>query len=72
MPVFGKLHLAKLLYEKGYDKLTVLKLFRFLDWLMWLPEDLQRNYDDNIDRYEKEKRMTYVTNVGRRRLRATR
>lgn len=64
-----KLHLTKLLYERGYDKLTVLKLFRFLDWLVWLPEDLQRSFDDDLDRYEEEKRMTYVTNVERRRLR---
>ncbi|MEK7830634.1 MAG: DUF4351 domain-containing protein, partial [Acidobacteriota bacterium] len=64
-----KLHLTKLLYEKGYDKLTVLKLFRFLDWLIWLPEDLQRSYDNDLDQYEEEKRMTYVTNVERRRLR---
>lgn len=56
-----KLHLTKLLYGRGYDKLTVLKLFRFLDWLVWLPEDLKRSYTDEIERYEEEKRMPYVT-----------
>lgn len=60
-----KLHLTKLLYEKGYDKLTVLKLFRFLDWLMWLPEDLKHSFWNEIDRYEREKRMPYVTTVER-------
>lgn len=60
-----KLHLTKLLYEKGYDKLTVLKLFRFLDWLMWLPEDLKYSFWHEIDRYEEEKHMPYVTTVER-------
>lgn len=37
-----KLQLTKLLYERGYDRLTVARLFKFLDWLMWLPKELQR------------------------------
>lgn len=61
-----KLELTKLLYERGYDKLTVLKLFRFLDWLMWLPEEWQQKYGDTIALIEEEKRVQYVTSVERR------
>lgn len=61
-----KLELTKLLYERGYDKLMILKLFKFLDWLMWLPEELQQKYDEDLARYEEEKRMSYVTNIERK------
>lgn len=60
------MELTKLLYERGYDKLTILKLFKFLDWLMWLPEELQQKYDEDLARYEEEKRMSYVTNIERK------
>ncbi len=60
-----KLHLTKLLYERGYDKLTVLKLFKFLDWLVWLPKELQRHYKEELIRYEEEKRMPYITTIER-------
>ena len=58
-----KLQLTKLLYERGYDKLTVLKLFKFLDWLVWLPKELQKKYEGDLICYEEEKRMPYVTSI---------
>ncbi|HMV47006.1 MAG TPA: DUF4351 domain-containing protein [Blastocatellia bacterium] len=41
----------------------MLKLFRFLDWLVWLPKELQEKYEDDLVRYEEEKRMPYVTSI---------
>jgi hypothetical protein len=35
-----KLTLTKMLYERGYDERTIIDLFRFLDWLMFLPQEL--------------------------------
>lgn len=58
-----KLTLTKMLYERGYDERTVIDLFRFLDWLMFLPENLQREYRVEIERYEEERRMPYVTTI---------
>ena len=60
-----KVRLTKLLYERGYDKLRVAKLFKFLDWLMWLPKEQQREYRDEIVRYEEEKQMEYITTIER-------
>lgn len=57
--------MTRLLYDRGYDELTVIGLFRFLDWLMFLPEDLQHEYRDEIDRFEEERKMPYVTTIER-------
>ncbi|WP_295882092.1 hypothetical protein [uncultured Thiohalocapsa sp.] len=36
-----KLHLTRRLYERGLPRQTIIDLYRFLDWLMRLPEDLE-------------------------------
>lgn len=58
-----KLTLTKMLYDRGYNERDVIELFRFLDWLMFLPKELQVEYRDEIERFEEEKRMPYVTTV---------
>ncbi|MGH9844033.1 MAG: DUF4351 domain-containing protein [Blastocatellia bacterium] len=60
-----KLTLTKMLYERGYDERTIIDVFRFLDWLMFLPGELQHSYRNEIDRYEEEKKMRYVTTIER-------
>jgi hypothetical protein len=57
---------AHTLYERGYDERTVIDLFRFLDWLMFLPENLQNEYNDEVERFEEERKMQYVTALERR------
>ncbi|MEK7833895.1 MAG: hypothetical protein AAB401_22595, partial [Acidobacteriota bacterium] len=54
---------AKMLYDQGYSERDVIGLFRFLDWLMFLPKDLQIEYRDEIERFEEERRMPYVTTI---------
>ncbi|MGH9839373.1 MAG: DUF4351 domain-containing protein [Blastocatellia bacterium] len=61
-----KLTLTKMLYDRGYDQRMEIGLIRFLDWLMHLPEDLDREYNDEIDRFEEERKMEYVTSFERR------
>lgn len=36
-----KLQLTRRLYECGLPRQTIIDLYRFLDWLMRLPEDLE-------------------------------
>jgi len=60
-----KLTLTKMLYDRGYDKKTIIALFHFLDWMMSLPQDLQREYRDEIERFEEERKMPYVTTIER-------
>ena len=55
----------KLLYEGGYTESQVLELFRFLDWMMVLPEELEDSFRERLNLYEEEKKMPYVTSVER-------
>ena len=58
-----KLRLVKRLYEVGYGRLEVLNLFRFLDWVMILPEGLKRTFWDELKTYEEGRKMPYITSV---------
>ncbi|HEY9705972.1 MAG TPA: transposase, partial [Allocoleopsis sp.] len=60
-----KLEIVKSMYEKGYDRETVLQLFRLLDWMMILPEELTQKFDTEMSDYEEEKKMPYVTSLER-------
>jgi len=60
-----KLSLTRRLYEQGYEREEILHLFHFIDWLMVLPEELERSFWDTLEQYEEEKRMPYVTSVER-------
>ena len=58
-----KLRLVKRLYELGYSRSEVLNLFRFVDWVMILPEGLKRTFWDELKTYEEERKMPYITSV---------
>ncbi len=59
-----KLQLVRMLYERNYSRQQILNLFRFIDWLMRLPDDLEQNFKQEIVKYE-EARMPYVTSIER-------
>ncbi len=60
-----KLSLVKGLYNQGYGREDVLKLFRFIDWLMVLPVALTQAFKMEVRRYEEVKKVQYVTSIGR-------
>jgi len=60
-----KFILMRRLYEKGYDRRKLTDLFRFIDWLMRLPEELEDCFWQELEQYEEEKAMPYVTSVER-------
>jgi hypothetical protein len=43
----------------------ILELFRFIDWVMILPEELEEQFSDGLVQYEEEMKMPYVTSVER-------
>ncbi|NOQ34716.1 MAG: hypothetical protein GQ569_02345 [Methylococcaceae bacterium] len=61
----SKFRLIKLLYQRGYQKQEVLDLFRFIDWMLRLPEELELKLTDEITRFEEKNKMFYVTNIER-------
>ena len=60
-----KLRIAKTLYQRGYTRRDILELFRLIDWIMTLPPSLEANFTGEIQRYEEENKMPYVTSVER-------
>ena len=60
-----KLTLIKRLYERDYTRQDVLELFRFIDWVMVLPEGLEVELTKAVIEFEGEKQMRYVTSVER-------
>ncbi|MDZ8106263.1 MAG: cytosolic protein [Nostoc sp. DedQUE12a] len=61
-----KVGLTKRLYEKGYQREDIINLFRFIDWVMRLPEELENSFWQEVTQYEEEKKMPYITSVERR------
>jgi hypothetical protein len=49
------------LYEKGYSKLDIVKLFKFIDLMMSLPKSLQRSLNQKIIKYEEDKKMPLIS-----------
>ena len=60
-----KLSLTRRLLERGYSRRDILGLFRFIDWIMVLPEELARGFKAELRSYEEARRMRYVTSVER-------
>ncbi|MDX2239387.1 MAG: hypothetical protein NW224_01775 [Leptolyngbyaceae cyanobacterium bins.302] len=58
-----KFRLTRRLYEQGYERQDILNLFRFLDWLMELPESLKQAFWTDLEQYERERQMPYVTSI---------
>ena len=55
--------MVRRLYERGYGREDVINLFRFIDWIMRLPEDKEEDFWQEIRQHEEEKNMPYVTSV---------
>jgi predicted transposase/invertase (TIGR01784 family) len=60
-----KFKLTRMLYERGHERQDILNLFRFIDWILELPEDLKRSFRDELEAYERERQMPYVTSIER-------
>jgi Domain of unknown function (DUF4351) len=58
-----KFTLVRRLYEQGYSRSYVLNLFKFIDWIMILPEALKQSFWEELRTYEEERRMPYITSV---------
>ena len=55
-----KFALVRRLLERGWDAKKVRQLFRVIDWMMELPEDLKIEFNDQITRYQEEKKMPFI------------
>ena len=61
----AKLTLVRSLYRRGYSRQDILELFRFIDWVLALPEVLEQQLWTEMQQFEEEKRMRYVSSFER-------
>jgi hypothetical protein len=55
------LRVAKSLYERNWSEDDVAQLFRLIDWMMDLPEDLEEQFREDLAQFEEEKEMPFIT-----------
>jgi Domain of unknown function (DUF4351) len=60
-----KFRLTRALYDKGYGRQEILDLYRFIDWVIMLPEAEEREFWQDLQAFEEEHKVTYVTNAER-------
>ncbi len=63
--LFWKVTLVRRLYEKGYSKKDILLLYKFIDWLVSLPEELTEKFHEEIKKIEEVKKVSYITTAER-------
>jgi hypothetical protein len=57
----AKVKLIKGLYKRGWAAEEVRQLFRVIDWMINLPRPLELDFCHEINRYEQEKKMPFMT-----------
>jgi len=60
-----KVTLFRSLYERGFKRKELIDLYRFLDWIMTLPEGLEIDFKTEVTKQEASRNMRYVTNIER-------
>ncbi len=60
-----KLEVTKSLYRRGYSRQNILELFRLVNWIMTLPEELESSFNTEIAAFEEEEKMPYITPLER-------
>ena len=61
----AKFYLTRRLYESGYHREDIVKLFHFIDWVMQLPKELEIDFWRDLEQYEETHPMQYITSVER-------
>ena len=59
-----KLRIVKGLYQRGWSKEDIVRLFRVIDWMMALPVELEQVFRIDLEEFE-EPNMRYVTSIER-------
>ncbi|MBI3977781.1 MAG: cytosolic protein [Chloroflexi bacterium] len=60
-----KFNLVRGLYDRGLGRDEIAELFRVIDWLMALPDELEQSFWNDLREYEEERKMPYITSVER-------
>lgn len=58
-----KWNLVRGLYERGFERKDIIKLFQAIDSMMNLPQELQQSFEQKLTRYEEERKMPLLSNM---------
>ncbi len=61
-----KWRLVRGLYDRGYNRDNIIKLFQLIDQMMALPEELQQSFEERLTRYEEERQMPLLSHMEER------
>jgi len=53
-------------YERGLSKQQIIDIYRFIDWVLTLPESLELKYTDAVFQIEEDLKMPYMSFIERR------
>jgi len=56
-----KLNLIRGLYERGWSKENIINLFRFIDWVLAVPKEMEQSLVEKIGEIEEEKQVNYLS-----------
>ncbi|MEM7535036.1 MAG: hypothetical protein AAF639_22865 [Chloroflexota bacterium] len=60
-----KLWMFRRLYKRGYNRPDIVRLLRFIDWMMTLPPTMKEAFSYEWDKLEEEHKMTYMMDIER-------
>jgi len=58
-----KWRLVRGLYERGYNRESIVRLFQLIDVMMTLPSELQYSFNQKVERFEEEQKMPLLSNI---------
>jgi Domain of unknown function (DUF4351) len=60
-----KYSLTTMLYERGWSEQEIIDLYRFIDWVLTLPPELEEAFREDLETYERGKNMPYISAIER-------
>ena len=60
-----KYRLTTMLYERGWKEQEIIDLYRFIDWVLTLPPELEEAFRQDLETYERGKNMPYLSTIER-------
>lgn len=61
----AKWHIIRTLYQRGFPRQKIMDLFRFIDWVLALPKEVDHHFWKELSSLEENMKMPYITSVER-------
>ncbi|MCM0043874.1 MAG: hypothetical protein NBV65_04515 [Burkholderiaceae bacterium] len=61
----AKWTLVKRLYQTGFERQQVIRLFTMIDWMMRLPAEYEQRFRNDLMQFEEKIKMRYVNSIER-------